>query len=309
MALLFISASDDPSAWTDALHAAEPGLDIRVHPDMGEVEDIDAALVWKPPPGLLASLPNLHVVFSLGAGVDALLVDDSLPADVPLVRLVDPGLTQGMVDYVVWQVMDWHRNGPAYRGHQQARRWQREGELLTNDRTVGVLGLGELGSTAAEALAVLGFHVHGWARSAKSIPGVTCHKGPEGLAAMAARVDCLVCLLPLTAETTGIIGADLLSRCRPGVHVINAARGGHVVDADLLAALDSGQVGGAALDVFHNEPLPEDHPFWTHPRVMVTPHVASVTRPETAAPVVLENWRRLKTGQPIDHLVDRQRGY
>lgn len=309
MALLFVSNSDDPHEWIDALRAADSNLDVRVHPDIGDPADIDAALVWRPPAGLLASLPNLQVIFSLGAGVDAVLRDDSVPAHLPLVRLVDPGLTQGMVDYVIWQVMDWHRNGPAYRAQQADRRWQRQPEPLTGARRVGLLGLGQLGGAAAKALAGLGFQVHGWARSAKQIDAITCHAGPDGLAAMAAQVDCVVCLLPLTPQTTGILGANLFDQAPRGLHVINAGRGGHVADDDLLAALHSGQVGGAALDVFHTEPLPADHPFWTHPKITITPHVASVTRPETAAPVVLDNWRRLKQGQPVPHLVDRERGY
>jgi len=309
MKILFASSSDDPADWVPTLMAELPEAEIRVHPDVGDPAGIDYALVWKPPPGLLAALPNLKAILSLGAGVDALLADPTLPGGVPLARLVDPGLTVGMTDYVCWQVLAAHRRAADYRAQQARVRWRPLAEALAPERRVGVMGLGELGADAARMLAALRFDVAGWSRSAKSIPGVACFSGAEGLAEFLARTEILVCLLPLTPQTAGVLDADLFARLPRGAHVINAGRGGHLVDTDLLAALDSGQVSTAALDVFHDEPLPAVHPFWRHPRVTVTPHVASVTHARSAARTIAADIRRLEAGQPPAHPVDRRRGY
>lgn len=309
MKILFASSSDDPADWVPTLTAELPEAEIRVHPDVGDPAGIDYALVWKPPPGLLAALPNLKAILSLGAGVDALLADPTLPDGVPLARLVDPGLTVGMTDYVCWQVLSAHRRAADYRAQQARAQWRPLAETLAPERRVGVMGLGELGADAARMLAALRFDVAGWSRSAKSIPGVACFSGAEGLAEFLARTEILVCLLPLTPETAGVLDADLFARLPRGAHVINAGRGGHLVDTDLLAALDSGQVSTAALDVFRDEPLPPGHPFWRHPRVTVTPHVASVTHARSAARTIAADIRRLEAGQPPAHPVDRGRGY
>lgn len=307
--LLFVSPTDDPAPWVAPLAAGLPGFDIRIWPDIGDPAAIDYALAWKPPPGLLAGLPNLKAIFSLGAGVDALLDDPTLPRAVPLVRMVDRGLTEGMTEWVCAHALAWHRQAAAYRAQQAQRLWHPREEKLARERRVGVLGLGVLGSDAARMLAALRFDVAGWSRSPKTVPGVDCRHGEDGLAAVLAGSELLVCLLPLTAETEGILNARLFAQLPRGAHLINAARGRHLVEADLLAALDSGQLSGATLDVFATEPLPPDHPFWADPRITVSPHVASLTHARSAAAHVVEGIRRAEAGLPLTNVVDRTRGY
>ncbi|TWB22796.1 glyoxylate/hydroxypyruvate reductase A [Nitrospirillum amazonense] len=310
MALLFVSAHDHAEDWANELNAQLPELDVRVWPDgMGDPAEIDYALVWKPPAGLLASLPKLKVIFSLGAGVDALLADPTLP-DLPLVRMVEPGLTEGMTEYVCLHVLRWHRDAPLFEAQQRAGQWkQLTHQHLARERKVGILGLGALGSDAAHALKALRFDVAGWSRSPKQLDGIATYHGAGGLAPFLARTDILVCLLPLTADTENILDAGLLAQLPRGAVVINAARGRHLVEEDLLAALNSGHLAGATLDVFRTEPLPADHPFWTHPRVTVTPHVAAITQARTAVEQVVGGLKRLAAGQPLINLVDRRRGY
>ncbi len=310
MALLFVTDFDDPRDWVPALKAEMPGLEVRVWPDLGDPGDIVYALAWNPKPGLLASLPNLKAIFSLGAGVDGILADTTLPADVPLLRMVDDSLTRGMVEYVVLQVLDWHRQGPSYRGQQRKALWRPRRQKLARECRVGVMGLGELGRATAQSLAALDFDVAGWSRSARTLDGVSCfHGSGQGFGQFLARSDILVCLLPLTADTAGILGGKTFSRLPEGAYLINAARGGHLNETDLLAALGSGQLAGAALDVFADEPLPRGHPFWRDPRITITPHVASVTHARTAAKSVAANIRRIEAGESLENLVDLKRGY
>jgi len=306
--LLFVSPTDHAEAWRAELAKRLPDLEFRVWPDAGDPADIDCALVWKPPPGVLAGLPNLRLILSLGAGVEPLLTDPTLP-DVPLVRMVAEGLTEDMAAYVVLQVLRWQRKVDAYTDQQRAGVWKQLGHRPASEVRVGILGLGVLGEAAARALKPLGFQVIGWSRSPKEIRGVETVHGEDGLVALAARSDFLVCLLPLTDQTRGILNAGLFATLPQGAVVINAARGGHLVEADLLAALDSGHLGGASLDVFAEEPLPAGHPFWTHPKVHVTPHVAGITHPSRCADHVADAIRRAETGQPLLHVVERGRGY
>jgi glyoxylate/hydroxypyruvate reductase A len=309
MALLFLSKADNPVAWSAALKAEIPDLDIRVWPETGDVADIDAALVWNHPPGELTRYPNLRLILSLGAGVNHVLDDPNLPPNVPIARLVDPGLTSGMVEYAVLTVLRYHRQLPQYEQLQRERRWKKLGIPDTAARRVGILGLGEIGGACAKAVAALGFPVAGWSRTPKDIPGIESFAGAESLHRFLQRSDILVCVLPLTPDTRGILNATTLAALPPGAFVINIARGGHVVDDDLIAALDYGHIAGATLDVFVPEPLPAEHPYWTHPKITLTPHVASLTNPRTAAVPIAENLRRLRDGRPFLHLVDRQSGY
>ncbi|MFG1430194.1 glyoxylate/hydroxypyruvate reductase A [Xanthobacter sp. V2C-8] len=298
-----------PEPWLAAFAREMPELDIRQWPDVGAAEEIDYAFAWKVPPGVLAGLPNLKAVFSLGAGVDSIIGADVVPAHLPLVRMVDPGLKLGMNEFVLMQALYYHREMPAFAAQQARREWHERNVPLASHRTVGVMGLGELGRFCAENLARVGFSVRGWARSARDIPGVACFHGPEGLGPFLSETEILVCLLPLTPESRGILNAQTFARLPRGASLINAARGGHLVDEDLLAALESGHMAGATLDVFHVEPLPAEHPFWAHPRVIVMPHAAAPTQPETAAPTVIEGIRRHRAGLPLLNVVDRALGY
>jgi len=309
MAVLFCSLEEDAERWRGPLLAADPDLDLRVWPDSGPVEEIEFALVWKHPPGELLRYPNLKVIFQLGAGVDNLLQDPGLPKGVPIVRLVDRGLTIGMSEYVLLHVLRYHRRVPLLEEQQRRREWVQIDYPLPWDRTVGIMGLGAIGSDAAAKLRMLEFNVRGWSRTPKRMEGIECFHGGEGLDAFLARAEILVCLLPLTAATRGIINARTLAALPRGACVINAARGGHLVAEDLLAALDSGHIGHATLDVFTPEPLPPEHPFWTHPRVTVTPHVAGITQPQTSAAGIVENMRLSRIGQPLRNVVDPESGY
>jgi glyoxylate/hydroxypyruvate reductase A len=309
MELLFISPADDPVAWKQALTALVPDLNIRVWPDTGDVEGIDVALVWKPPPGELKRFPNLKLIASLGMGVDHILRDPELPADVPIARLLDDNIITQMSEYVCLAVLRYHRALQTYERFQQERRWQPLPAADTSRRQIGILGLGAIGRHTASSLLALGFPVLGWSRTTKALKSVECFYGSQGLAALLQRSNMLVCLLPLTAATKGIINAETLALLPAGAYLINCARGEHVVENALLAALDKSHIAGATLDVFQQEPLPPDHPFWTHPKVLVTPHIAGLTSPSTAAPQVAENIRRIQAGQPILNQVDRNKGY
>ena len=309
MALLFRSTVDSAARWRAQLTQLAQELDIRVWPQIGDPADIDYALVWRPDPGFLASLPNLKLILSLGAGVDHLLGDPQLPRNVPIVRLVDPHMTDAMSEYVVLQVLRLHRHDLDYRAQQEAKVWRELDQKNAVERRVGILGFGELGQDAARKLKALGFDVAAWSRSEKTLNGIGSYAGAAGLTPLLARSDILVCLLPLTTETAGILNARNLGSLPRGAAIVNAARGAHLVEDDLIAALASGQISAAVLDVFHDEPLPADHPFWHHPRVVVTPHVAAFTNPATAAPIILDNIRRFESGLPLLNQVDPARGY
>jgi len=309
MVLLFQSSIDSAERWSAELHRLLPDLEIRVWPQIGNSSEIDVALVWRPPAGLLASLPNLKLIAGLGAGVDHVLADPLLPAGVPVVRLIDPYMTAAMSEYVQLQVLRLHRQDPIYLAQQREHVWRERPQPNAAGRRVGVLGMGELGRDAALKLSVLGFDVAGWSRTERRLPGIACFHAAEGLRALLARSEILVCLLPLTPATEGVLDARLFAGLPRGAAIVNCARGPHLVEADLVAALDSGQVSAAILDVFRDEPLPPQHPFWSDPRILVTPHVAAATHAPTAAPVVADNVRRLRQGRPLLHLVDRERGY
>jgi glyoxylate/hydroxypyruvate reductase A len=309
MALLFLSSVDSAEAWQAALGTALPDLELRVWPDIGDPGDIEAALVWRPPPGLLASLPNLKLIASLGAGVDHIFADPHLPPQVPIVRLVDPHLTTAMSEYVQLQVLRLHRQDLAYVAQQRRCEWRPLPQPNAGERRVGILGLGVLGSDAALKLSVLGFDVAGWSRAEKKLRGIACFHGAAGLTAMLARSEILVCLLPLTPATEGILDARLFAQLPRGAALVNCARGRHLVESDLLPALDSGQLSAAVLDVFRDEPLPADHPFWSDPRIVITPHVAAVTHAPTAALAIADNLRRLGDGRPLLNRVDASERY
>ncbi len=309
MALLFKSELDRADLWADALRRCDPALDVRVWPKVGEPAEIDYALVWKPPPGLLASLPQLRLIFSLGAGIDHLTSDPELPPGIPVLRMVEPGLTGGMTEYVVMSVLMHHRRMVDYAGLQRDKVWEVLPAPLAAERRVGIMGVGVLGADAAAALTGLGFDVAGWSRTPKSIDGVESFHGPDQLEAFLARTEILVCLVPLTDETRGILNARTFAQLPRGAAVINVGRGELLAEDDLLQALEDGQIGAATLDVFAAEPLDPEHPFWSHPRVVVTPHIASLTVPDSGARAVIENIRRHEAGQPLLNVADLGRGY
>ncbi|NBB71727.1 MAG: glyoxylate/hydroxypyruvate reductase A [Alphaproteobacteria bacterium] len=299
--------------WRDVLARALPEETIVAGAGVDtaglEPAAFDVAIAANPPAAALARFPALGFVQSLWAGVEQLVHNPALPPDAPLARLVDPNMARFMAEAVTAHVTSLHRDHPHYARAQAEERWAPAPAVYARDRTVGFLGTGELARACLRQLAGLDFPLLGWSRSRRDLDGVETFAGDEGLTAMLARTDILVNLMPLTAETRGMIDARLLGRLKPGAALVNVARGGHVVDADLLAALDEGQLGEAVLDVFDEEPLPAGHPFWRHPRVHVFPHVAAPTEPESAARIAAANIRAFRTGGAIAGLVDRARGY
>jgi glyoxylate/hydroxypyruvate reductase len=265
---------------------------------------------FRPQPGFLKSLPNLKAIFSLGAGVDGFLRDPEFPRHVPLVRFVDPTLMHEMAQYVVMHILIVHRAQRFYDQAQRDQAWrQRMLVRASRDTRIGILGLGDIGQTVASSLLPFDFQVFGWSRARKQIANVKSFAGEKELPAFLGESDFLVCALPLTEETRGILSAKLFAQLPKGAWVINVARGGHLVEADFLAGLDSGQLGGAVLDVFNAEPLPPESPLWAHPKVTITPHIAALTDPKAAFDFLQDCVARCESGRPLDHVVDMARGY
>jgi glyoxylate/hydroxypyruvate reductase len=309
MTILFCTSEKAQARWRPHLATAFPDRDIRFWPTVGDARAINFALVWQPAPGLLASLPNLKLIASLAAGVDHILRDPALPRGVPIMRLVDPYMTQAMTEYVVLQVLRLHRQDFDYRAQQASVEWREREQKNAAERTVGILGFGQLGQDAGRKLQAIGFDVAGWSRSAKDVPGFVTYAGERGLDALLARSEIIVSLLPSTPETEGILDAGLFAHLPRGAGLVNAGRGRHLVEADLLAAIESGQLSAAVLDVFREEPLPPSHPFWRHPRIIVTPHVAAETHPSTAVQIIAKAVDDLEAGRPLANIVDLERGY
>lgn len=307
-AFLYMADAERGRRWAELFHRDAPELDFRLWPDVGDPADVHYLATWQPPDRLAQRFPNLKLLFSTGAGVDQFDLA-ALPPSVQLVRMVEPGIVQGMVEYVLHAVLDLHRDRPAYRRQQAQGLWQPLPVRTAAQCRVGVLGLGSLGQAVLRALQGLGFDCAGWSRSPRSIDGVQCFAGAAGRMDLLRRSDILVCLLPLTDATRGFLNSALFDALPRGAALVHVGRGPQLVGADLLRALDDGRLGEAVLDVTDPEPLPADDPLWRHPRVQITPHIASVTQPDTAVAVVLDNLRRFEAGLPLVGLVDRKKGY
>ncbi|CAH1662986.1 MULTISPECIES: glyoxylate/hydroxypyruvate reductase A [unclassified Chelatococcus] len=306
MSLVIIRKTAPVATWLEALARECPDLDVCVWPETGPVADVEFVLTWAANRGVIASFPNLKGIFSLGAGVDHILSDPTVPVNLPVIRMIDPSLTRNMVQYVVLAALRHHRRWDEMAADQRRRRW---GRPEVSPARIGILGMGELGQACARQFLSLGYAVSGWSRRGLPVEGVEVFSGDDGLAACLAQSDILVSLLPQTAATENLLDRARLSRLPRGAYLINAGRGEHLVDADLVALLDEGHLAGATLDVFRQEPLPPEHPFWTHPAVTVTPHAASWTVPATAAAQVAQAIEALRNGKPPRGLVDRTTGY
>jgi glyoxylate/hydroxypyruvate reductase len=306
MSLAIISPGRNPAIWIDALRYHQPDIAIQVYPDISRPEEVEMALLWQHPPGYLSTLPNLKLISSLGAGVDHILSDPAVPESMPIVRIVDEKLTWSMTNYVVMGVLNFHRQITRYQADQKRKVWDMSNPEIPV--RVGVMGVGALGGDVLDKLNYLGFPVAGFGFSEKKdfpYPYFSKNRLQDFLS----QINVLICLLPLTPETEGVLNLELFENCTPGTYLINVARGKHLVEEDLIPALERGFLSGALLDVYRKEPLPADHPFWEESRIQLTPHIASVTNPQAAAPQIIENFRRLKANQPLQNLVNRHRGY
>lgn len=296
------------AVWREVFAREAPELRLRIWPDVGPPGEVEYLVAWEAPRELLATLPALRALVSTGAGIDQFDLD-AVPPEVKVLRMIEPGITEGVLEYGVLAVLAAHRRWLDYRNQQQAAAWRAHPLVPAAQRRVGVLGLGVLGRGLLARLAPFGFALSGWSRAPQALPGVECHAGAAALEGFLARCDILVCLLPLTPSTRGLLDARRLACLPRGATVINMARGSIVDGTALRAALDAGALDAAILDVTDPEPLPSTDPLWHHPRVLLTPHVAGMTRPDTAARVVIDALRRLRRGESPPGLVDRHRGY
>lgn len=295
-----------PEPWVEGLSASDMVNKVHVWPTNENLSEVKALFVWKPlDEGVVEKLPNLQWVSSLGAGVDHLVNDAQIPNQIPITRIVDPFLTRDMTNYCIMGVMMHQRSIDEHRQNQNNAHWDR---LAYKNLKVGILGLGELGAHCASTLAGLGFEVSGFSRTPKHLDNVACYSG-DNLEEFLAPLDVLINLLPVTPQTESILNADLFAQMKKGTYLINVARGNHLVEEDLIGALDSGQLSGALLDVFRQEPLPAEHPFWEHPKIKLTPHVASVTSPDSALRLLQDQIGRLIEGKELLHQVNREAGY
>ncbi|UCP11586.1 glyoxylate/hydroxypyruvate reductase A [Pseudomonas sp. MM213] len=308
MALLYKADPVRGEHWKRLFAEHAPDIEWRAWPDIGDPQDIRYLAAWQAPDELETVLPNLEVLFALSAGVDQLDLD-RLPTTLPVVRLLDPSITRGMCEYASFAVLSLHRDMLRYRQQQMARCWQAHLLQPAAKRRVGVMGLGTQAQQILATLQTFGFALSGWARSEHRIAGVDCFAGVEQLPAFLGQCDIVLCVLPLTEQTKGILNRQLFQHLPKGAALVNMGRGGHLVEEDLLEALASGQLSAAVLDVLEQEPAAPDHPFWHHPQILLTPHIAAMTQPESAFSVLLENIRRHQRGESMLGQVDRERSY
>ncbi|TCL62934.1 glyoxylate/hydroxypyruvate reductase A [Rhizobium sp. BK251] len=309
MKRILISSRGKPEQLAELFRKALPQHEILIDmPNAGDAP-IDYMVVGRPAPGVIASVGPVKLVLSLNAGIEHLLESGEIAAHTPIVRMVDDGLAGGMTEWVLAEAMAWHRNIRLYERLQRDLKWEPQQEKLAHERTVTVLGAGALGTPAARNFAALGFKTNVWSRTGREVPGARSFAGPDALLEAAFGANILVNLLPLTKETQNIVDAGLLDALAKGAFFINGARGAHVVDQDLIDALDSGQLSGAALDVFRIEPLPENDPLWHHPKILISPHVAAPTHMHIAVQEIATNIQRFERGEAIPHLVDKSLGY
>lgn len=307
--VLFASNIDDPAPWKALFARERPDVEFRIWPDIGDPQDITHALIWRIPNGVLKTLTNLQAIFSLGAGIDQIIVDPEFPRDKPLFRLVDAGLREQMTEYAIYGVLHWHRRMGDYARQQARGEWQMHPAVHPSQRSVGVMGMGVFGADIAGKLASMGFRVYGWSRTRKTLDRVESFAGSNELGDFLGRSEILVNVLPLTDDTRGILSAQLFDRLPGGGALVHLGRGGHLVEADLVNALDTGRLDWAMMDVFPKEPLPADSPLWTHPKALVTPHIAAQPVSDAAEQLMMDNFNRFERGEEPSGRVDLSVGY
>jgi len=309
MAIVIIRQDDKIKMWQNALRAADPEIQVYSFLEDHPTDEIDMALIWKHPIGSLKKYENLKCIASSGAGVDFIFEDPEAPIHLPITRVVDGYLAKDMSEHVLALILAHLKNIEPYKVDQFNKVWKPIQYQRIADRTIGILGMGALGQVLAKDLVNFGFNVQGWSNSRKSLKDVKSYAGKEELSEFLAITEIMVCLLPLTKETSGILNKELMLQLPKGAYLINVARGGHLVDEDLLQLLSSGHLSGASLDVYHKEPLGLDHPFWEHPKIHMTPHCASVSDTDSVVPQILENYRRLQNNEPLLNLVSETKHY
>jgi len=309
MAIVLIRQDGKLDLWKNAFLQQYPDLPVFHCKESHLEEEITMAIVWKHPEGSLAKYPNLKCIASFGAGVDFIFEDTSRPKNVDITRVIDLALAADMSEYVVGAIFGYLKNMDLYRQYQHQSSWDPKSYTRISDHTVGIMGAGTLGMTLAKSLISMGFKVVGWSRHPKEGKGLKIYNGASGKTNFLNQTTILVCLLPLTDATKGILNKETLSLLPAGAYLINVARGGHLVEDDLIPLIDSGRLSGACLDVFQQEPLPKEHPFWAHSKIKITPHVASVSDPASVVPQLVENYKRILRKEPLIHLVDPQKGY
>ncbi len=307
MAILLLLNQVDPTILETHLKSLPSCPEVRTYPDVGNSEDIECVVVWKHDKGVLNDFPNLKLIASHGAGVENILSDPSLPEGVPITRFVDHTLSDQMAEYVLAGILNHRLHLTYYREQQAAAHWRCRD--IVKGRNVTILGMGELGSTTARLLIQNGYTVSGWSRSEKDIHNVKSYYGDDQLIPSVADADYVICLLPLTPATNGILNIKLFNAMKKGAYLINVGRGDHLNENDLMDALAGEQLSGALLDVFSTEPLPKDHPFWRHPKIHITPHISSPTDKAQLARQIMENYHRMKDGKPLKNEVDPERSY
>ncbi|WP_034923562.1 2-hydroxyacid dehydrogenase [Gillisia sp. CAL575] len=306
MSVLLIFPGRDPKIWVDAIKEQQPNVKLYVYPEEHNPEEITYAVTWKHPKGIFNKYSNLKVIASIGAGVDHIISDPEIPKKALITRIIDEQLTLDMSTFVLGLVLDKIRNISIHHGEKI---WNPKAYSTAKEEKIGVMGLGVLGKAAAINLSKNGFEVSGWSKSQKQIEGVNTYHGQNGLNDFLKNTSILICLLPLTSETECILNKELFEKLPKGAYIINVARGEHLVEYDLLEMLDNGQLSGASLDVFRTEPLPEEHPFWKHPKVHISPHIASTTNPKQVAHQLMENYLRLKERKPLRNIVNLKKEY
>lgn len=308
MSLVIIAPHRNIDEWVKVFREEDKTTSIEVWPDIKDPISVLGAIVWNPPKGCLKDFPNLKFVSSMGAGVDQILKDSELPENVSITRIVDDTLTRSMSNYVIAATLFHQRNLQKYIADKTNKLWDQDSSP-EQKISIGIMGMGVLGTDVALKFSALGFDVYGYSNSRKSLKNVKSYAGEEELPIFLKQVKVLVCLLPLTNKTKNILNRTLFHQVNKGTFLINAARGHHLVEPDLLDAIEEGFISGAFLDVFKKEPLPVDHPFWNHPKIMLTPHIASVTNPHTAVPQVLKNLRAILNNQPLENKINRDLEY
>lgn len=309
MGIVIIRQDDKIDSWKQALQNAVPNLPVFSYLEKHSRDTIKMALVWKPPMGIIKNYPNLECISSSGAGVDFLFEDASLPTDIPITRVVDEYLAQDMSEHVIALIFGYLKNFNQYKLDQIHKVWKPLEYKRIKDFTIGIMGLGALGNILANDLVNFGFKVQGWSNSEKNIKNAKTFVGEKDKKDFLNSSQILVCLLPLTNGTFGILNKELFLQLPKGTHIINVARGGHLVDADLIEMINNGHLSGASLDVYHQEPLSTEHPFWEHTKIHMTPHYASVSDTDSVVPQIIENYRRLVSGEELLNLVSKTKGY